>query len=69
MVERRTRNQVCAGSNPSLLPFLILGNFVLSIDPPVDSAGINEYGMNRSVREGNKCKALLAVQRTGYCAI
>ena len=29
----------------------------------------NGVGMNRSVREGKKCKALLAVQRTGYCAI
>ena len=25
--------------------------------------------MNRSVREGKKCKALCAVQRTGYSAI
>ena len=29
----------------------------------------NGVGMNRSVREGKKCKALLAVQQTGYCAI
>ena len=26
-------------------------------------------GMNRSAREGKKCKALCAVQLTGYCAI
>ena len=37
-VECRTRNQVSPGSNPSLLPFRILGIFVLSIDAPVDSA-------------------------------
>ena len=29
----------------------------------------NGVGMNRSVREGKKCEALWAVQRTGYCAI
>ena len=29
----------------------------------------NGVGMNRSVREGKKCKALGAGQRTGYCAI
>ena len=29
----------------------------------------NGVGMNRSVREGNKCEALWAVRRTGYCAI
>ena len=29
----------------------------------------NGVGMNRSVREGTKCEALWAVQRTGYCAI
>ena len=29
----------------------------------------NGVGMNRSAREGKKCKALCAVQRTGYCAI
>ena len=29
----------------------------------------NGVEMNRSVREGKKCEALLAVQRTGYCAI
>ena len=29
----------------------------------------NPIGMNRSVREGKKCKALWTVQRTGYCAI
>ena len=38
MVECRTRNQVSPGSNPSLLPFRILGIFVLSIDAPVHSA-------------------------------
>ena len=27
------------------------------------------FGMNRSVREGKKFKALWMVQRTGYCAI
>ena len=26
-------------------------------------------GMNMSVREGKKCEAHYAVQRTGYCAI
>ena len=29
----------------------------------------NGVGMNRSVREGKKCEAIGAVQRTGYCAI
>ena len=38
VVECRTRNQVSSGSNPSLLPFRILGIFVLSIDAPVHSA-------------------------------
>ena len=38
VVERRTHNQVSAGSNPPLLPFRRLGVFVLSIDAPVDSA-------------------------------
>ena len=35
VVERRTRNQVSPGSNPSLLPFRRLGIFVLSIDGPL----------------------------------
>ena len=38
VVECRTRNQVSPGSNPALLPFRILGIFVLSIDAPVHSA-------------------------------
>ena len=38
VVECRTRNQVSPDSNPSLLPFRILGIFVLSIDAPVHSA-------------------------------
>ena len=38
VVERRTRNRESPGSNPPLLPFRILGIFVLSIDAPVDSA-------------------------------
>ena len=37
-VECQTRNQVSPGSNHPLLPFRILGIFVLSIDAPVDSA-------------------------------
>ena len=37
-VECRTPNQVSPGSNPPLVPFRILGIFVLSIDAPVDSA-------------------------------
>ena len=44
VVECRTRNQVSAGLNPSLLPFRRLGIFVLSIDAPVDSElCLNEY--------------------------
>ena len=39
VVECRTRNQVSPGSNPPLLPFQILGIFVLSID----KCCINEY--------------------------
>ena len=42
VVECRTRNQVSPGSNPPLLPFRRLGNFILSIDAPVDSA-VNEF--------------------------
>ena len=38
VVECRTRNRVSPGSNPSLLPFRILGIFVLSVVVPVDSA-------------------------------
>ena len=38
VVECRTRNQVNPGLNPSLLPFRILGIFVLSIDASVHSA-------------------------------
>ena len=41
VVERRTRNQVNPGSNPTLLPFRRLGIFVLSIDATVGC--INEY--------------------------
>ena len=37
-VKCRTHNQVSPGSNPPLLPFRILGIFVLSIDALVDSA-------------------------------
>ena len=55
VVECRTRNQVSPGSNPALLPFRILGNFVLSID--ASRVGV---GMNRSAREGKKCKAPLS---------
>ena len=40
VAECRTRNQVSPGSNPSLLPFLRLGIFVLSIDA---RSCINEY--------------------------
>ena len=36
-VKCRTRNQVNPGSNPPLLPFRILGIFVLFIDAPVNS--------------------------------
>ena len=38
VVECWTRNQVSPGSNHSLIPFRILGIFVLSIDAPVHSA-------------------------------
>ena len=38
VVERRTRNQVSPGSNPTLVLFRRLGIFVLSIDAPVGSA-------------------------------